>query len=582
MRPGRRRQRPVEHRPFEAIDHGPHGVPRGAPAPRAVAAGSDKTVAAGQQAPPEDPFDEPRAEREQVVAHQVVRLRLLADRDRPAGRRVWALPQRPVDLGDPAAPFGASPDVGDGAQQGHLVRGVEAHLPVLGRAPPVHVEQARDDVEAQLRQAAVDQGHGRLELEVDHRRAHHLDTAAAAQDLRRLEVELDVLLVGPDAPLAAVDGLAHLEVPPVGRETFGDLGHGLAPARPVAHQLAVLRNREGELVAGGLQCRGEPQLVVVRGLPRVQPQHHRTHAQLGNLPQLALEVLRPRPDGEADTRERHRLRAARCPQLVVAAPHRRRRRHNHRQIAEVRGAVGEPDRPLLEPAGVLVRLVRKVVPHRLVAGRGAQGGGRNVRVVRAAVRVAAAEAEAPQPVLERVLEDVGANRGRVEPPAEVPARRRLAPVAAEEGGAVLGPDHRQPADVPGPAVGTQAPAGPGAVEIDQVQLETVVSGAGYREDVAHREVAVEDPGVVDAPGEASEPGQKGHRVDVGEVLPSRFAGQAPEEVAHLDRAAHPLGDEVGRPVRRLRLHPHQRPRGRQADPQQLLGHPPAARRLASP
>ena len=58
---------------------------------------------------------------------------------------------------------------------------------------------------------AIDHARIDLELEIDHRRAHDLDAVDAAQNLGRVEVEIHILLLGPDPPLAAVDRLARPE-----------------------------------------------------------------------------------------------------------------------------------------------------------------------------------------------------------------------------------------------------------------------------------------------------------------------------------------------------------------------------------
>jgi len=55
-------------------------------------------------------------------------------------------------------------------------------------------------------------------LEVDHRRTGDLDPGVAVENCGGGAGERDVLVQGPDPPLAAIDGLADLEGAPVGGE----------------------------------------------------------------------------------------------------------------------------------------------------------------------------------------------------------------------------------------------------------------------------------------------------------------------------------------------------------------------------
>ena len=65
------------------------------------------------------------------------------------------------------------------------VHRVEAVLPVLGRAPAVYVEEARDNVEPEVFPGQVEDRSGDMKLVVDDGRAQKLDLRTVTQDLTR-------------------------------------------------------------------------------------------------------------------------------------------------------------------------------------------------------------------------------------------------------------------------------------------------------------------------------------------------------------------------------------------------------------
>ena len=148
-------------------------------------------------------LDQAGGERQDHVAHQVVRLALLVDRHRPAGGRVRALAQRPVHLGDPDSRAGAAGSLGDGAQQHHFAHRVEARLRVFGCAAAIDVEQRRDGIEA-VTAGEIERRRGLLVLEVDHRRADELDALISGESPFEALPSIAPDILGPGA-----DALCH-------------------------------------------------------------------------------------------------------------------------------------------------------------------------------------------------------------------------------------------------------------------------------------------------------------------------------------------------------------------------------------
>ena len=202
-----------------------------------------------------------------------------------------------------------------------------------GAPAPIDVEQAGDGVEAHSRPAPVEDRGGGVGLEVDHRRAQHLGLRLAAQDLAGRGGELEILAVVPDPPLAAVDRLADLEAAAKRPEALAELLHRCAPARRVAHQLAVLRQGEGQLVAGRRQPRGQLLLRAVVPLPGMEAQQTRPDAELLDRRQQALGVGLVRAQRHADAAPGPRLAVERRRQPAVAAPDARRRGERRRRRA---------------------------------------------------------------------------------------------------------------------------------------------------------------------------------------------------------------------------------------------------------
>ena len=77
----------------------------------------------------------------------------------------------------------------------------------------------------------------------------------------------------------------------------------------------------------------------------------------------------------------------------------------------------------------------------------------------------------PHQLFDGVLEDVSANRKIVEPTSERPPRRFVAPITGQKRRLMFRLQHRQPADIASPAVDTQPPAGPRAIEVDQKKVD---------------------------------------------------------------------------------------------------------------
>ena len=197
-----------------------------------------------------------------------------------------------------------------------------------------------------------------MELEVDHSRAHYLDPPVTTQYLRRLEVDPSILGARPDAPLATVDRLPNLELPTEWSKSFGQLLDRGPPACAVAHQIAILRDGEGELAAAAREGFGKTLLLVVVFIPRVEADQYPADPELLDPPQVGVGVGRPRTDREPDPFEGDRRLVQLILELAVPPPDPRRRRGDDGEIAQVGRAVGEANRQLLAASRVLVGLVR--------------------------------------------------------------------------------------------------------------------------------------------------------------------------------------------------------------------------------
>ena len=272
-------------------------------------------------------------------------------------------------------------------------------------------------------------------LEVDDRRPQHLDARVAAQRLARAHRQLHVLAEAPDPPLAAVDRLPDLEVAAVRGEARRQLLDRGAPARRVAHQLAVLRQREGQLVAARRELARQRLLGGVVVLPGVKAQQQVPDAQLLDRGEEPVGVVRPGAERDPDAAPRDRPRVELARQRPVAAADPRQRRGDDRPLLQVGAGVGEAHAELGEAAGVLVRLVGEVVPDDPVAhrGRGRRRRDVGVRPARDEQGFHAA-AHAPQPVLRLVLP------AKAEVMGEVDAARHglRAPLPSTPAGAARG------------------------------------------------------------------------------------------------------------------------------------------------
>ncbi len=264
----------------------------------------------------------------------------------------------------------------DRRQQPDLARGVEAELAVLGRAAAIDVEQARKSVEAQrgvaLGRPQVDHGGGDVGFEVDDRRAEELDARTpgpAAEDVGGAPSELQVLVVVPDSPLAAVDRLADLEALAQRREVAGELRDRSRPPRRIAHQLAVLRQREGELDPAPGERASERELVVVALLPGMQADHRPPRAEAIEGREQGRRILRPGTQRDPRRRpgEGNGRRAALRRELPIAAADARQRSGKRARRPQMLRQVGDPDARPGEPPGVLMRLIGEPVPDRPIA-----------------------------------------------------------------------------------------------------------------------------------------------------------------------------------------------------------------------
>ncbi len=489
--------------------------------------------------------------------------------------------QRPVDLGDPlAAGADRARGLGDRGEQRHLVHGVEAELPVLRRPAPVDVEERSEGVEAEPRLRQIDERRGDVRLEVDHRRARELDLAQAAQDPGGVGRERQILLVAPDPPLAAVDRLADLEAPSVGEEAAPELRHRAPPALAIAHQLAQLRQREGQLQAASGERASERLLRRVLLLPGVEPQQDLAHSEVVDRREQRRRVFgrgAKRHAGAGPVEGSARVGAGELPIAPPDAGHRARQGH---QAAHLRGQVRETHPDALEAAGVRVRLVREVVPDALVAGRCAHGRRRDVGVGPArhqpALEPLAGGSEA---VLEAVLGGEAAAGALVD--RAPPRRNRLAlEIDREEPLAISGPLERQPAEVEHPLARADARLPPAAVEVEQRDIGDLLRASpGRHQEVPDRQIAMVEAGVVEPPRQAGDGGEEHRAVDPGKLFAVPPRVPRPEEVARLDAPDEALRGVDRDPRGILALGHQERRRRRDARRRQGAGHREAASRL---
>ncbi len=140
-------------------------------------------------------------------------------------------------------------------------------------------------------------GDGRCDhkLEIDDRRAEELNAVDAAQDLGRGLEEADILVAGPDPPLAAVDCLADLKTGAVGCKPLAEFLHRGPPPSEIGDQIADLRQGKDELVSAAVELAGELFFGVVVGLPRVEPEEDLLHSHRLDRVQMRLRIVGPRP-----------------------------------------------------------------------------------------------------------------------------------------------------------------------------------------------------------------------------------------------------------------------------------------------
>ena len=194
-----------------------------------------------------------------------------------------------------------------------------------------------------------------------------------------------------------------------------------APAGGVAHQLAVLRQGEGQLEPAGVER--PRQLLLGR---RGRPPRGGGAAARGATPSSStrasrrLRRLRPGADADAEPREVDRRRVKLPLELAVAPPDPGQGAGDHGGLHGVGAGVGEAHPQLVEPAGVLVRLVREAVPDHLVARSGAGRGVGDVGVRPPRQQQAASPgraSRAPASSIRSSRGSRGGRRGRA-PPAE--------------------------------------------------------------------------------------------------------------------------------------------------------------------
>ena len=120
----------------------------------------------------------------------------------------------------------------------------------------------------------------------------------------------------------------------------------------------------------------------------------------------------------------------------------------------------------------------------------------------------------------------------------------------------------------------------GAVEIYEIEVEVIFSWHG--EHIAHGEVTVKDPGIVDPASEPPETAEKLLLIDLRELPHLRVFVEPTEKLPDLDGAHQESRDEKGWSFDFVRLHPQHRFGCCEAHPHELLSHSPAPLRLAPP
>jgi hypothetical protein len=205
-----------------------------------------------------------------------------------------------------------------------------------------------------------------LEFRIDYRRAQHFDSLDPSQYFRRLEVEIDILTVGPDAPLAAVDCLANLKVPAEWAEPLGEFLDRRPPSFSVSNEVSVLWDHKRNIVTLAEESLGQPLLIAMVTVPRVETDQDGTNAQGLDFPQVVVEILWVRADCETDAVDGLRVFVQGCFELTITSAHLCGRSYDNTEIAEVRRAVSEANCKFFAAAGVLMGLIREMVPHSLV------------------------------------------------------------------------------------------------------------------------------------------------------------------------------------------------------------------------
>jgi hypothetical protein len=107
-------------------------------------------------------------------------------------------------------------------------------------------------------------------------------------------------------------------------------------------------------------------LIAMVVFPRVEAKQNGTYAQSLDLTEVAVWILWPRANCETNSLEGLRVFVKIGFELAVPASDLCSRSCNDAKVSEVRWAVGETNSEFLAAAGMLVGLVREVVPHSLV------------------------------------------------------------------------------------------------------------------------------------------------------------------------------------------------------------------------
>ncbi len=129
-------------------------------------------------------------------------------------------------------------------------------------------------------------------------------------------------------------------------------------------------------------------LGVVVGLPRVETNEDLLHPHALDGVEVRFGVVRPRPQAETDAVDEHRFAVEFALELDGSGARSwARRLATTAKSASVVGTVHQSDPELGPPTGVLVGLIREVIPDREVTLAGVLGGRREVVVVAAAMGV---------------------------------------------------------------------------------------------------------------------------------------------------------------------------------------------------